>query len=141
VVIFIAFNILLEFYEFIHACISFQALAYITDVFNIIDIIHFVFLILTVAYWGYFWQIAKEFNIRPKFEILYDVTTDARPFLTNADQEYEFLTFIDKLIGISDALASYTVYAGICVLLFVCRILKSLDFQERMGLVTKTIEV
>ncbi len=34
-----------------------------------------------------------------------------------------------------------TMCAGVCVLLFVSRILKSLDFQERMGLVTKTIEV
>jgi hypothetical protein len=112
-----------------------------TYIYTYTDWVHFVFLILTIAYWGYFWQIASSFTIPESFQILNNPRTDVRPFLTNADQEFKFLEFMDKLASISDAVATYSVYAGVCVLLFVCRILKALDFQERMGLVTKTIEV
>jgi hypothetical protein len=94
-----------------------------------------------MAYWGYFWQLTTQFHMPTTLKILHDVKTDVRPFLTNAKDELVFLQFVDRLTDISDALAAYSTYAGVCVLLFVSRILKSLDFQERMGLVTKTIEV
>ncbi len=45
-------------------------------------------------------------------QILHDVTTDVRPFLTNAGDELVFLEFVDKLSAISDALAAYSTYAG-----------------------------
>jgi hypothetical protein len=134
-------NIFMEFQEFIGLCMQFRALEYLTDVFNMIDVWHFSFLILTVAYWARFWQLASGFSIPESFPILHDVSAGTRPFLTNAQQEYEFLVFVDKLVSISDAFAAYTIYSGICVLLFVFRVLKSFDFQERMGLVTRTIEV
>jgi hypothetical protein len=137
----VATNMIIECNEFLRACFAFSALEYITDPFNIVDTVHFVFLILTIAYWLHFWRSAATLNIPPSFRILNDVNTDVRPFLTNADQEFKFLQFMDRLHAVSDALALYSVYAGVCVLLFVCRILKSLDFQERMGLVTKTIQV
>ena len=118
-----------------------RALIYVTDAFNVLDWLHFVFLILTMGYWGYFWQLTSQFQIPPSFQILHDVTTDVRPFLVNAEEEFSFLQFVDRLHDVSDALATYSTYAGVCVLLFISRILKALDFQERMGLVTKTIEV
>jgi hypothetical protein len=134
-------NLLVELRELLAHVISFSALEYIADPFNYVDIGNFVFLILTAAYWGLFWQLASSFEIPESFQILNDVNTDVRPFLTNADQELAFLQFMDRLDAISDTISAYTVCAGISVLLFVCRILKSLDFQERMGLVTKTIGV
>ncbi len=100
-----------------------------------------MFLILTVAYWGHFWSLTQSFDIPESFSILHDVNTDVRPLLTDAKEEYAFLKFVETLVTISEAYGMYNIYSGICVLLFVSRILKSLDFQERMGLVTKTIQV
>jgi hypothetical protein len=134
-------NIYMEFREFAVACMHFKALEYLTDPFNAVDWLHFVFLLLTVGYWGRFWHLSQSFQIPESFSILHDVNTDVRPFLTDAAQEYAFLVFVDTLVAISEAHATYTTFSGVCVLLFVSRILKSLDFQERMGLVTKTIEV
>jgi hypothetical protein len=134
-------NICMELFEFAQACMEFRALEYVVDLFNFIDWLHFIFLILTVSHWGYFWQLSSQFDIPESFSILHDVTTEARPFLTDAEQEHAFLVFLDRLGAISDVFAMYAIYSGISVLLFVLRILKSLDFQERMGLVTRTIEV
>jgi hypothetical protein len=52
-------------------------------------------------------------------QILHDVTTDVRPFLTNAADELTFLEFVDKLSAISDALAMYSTYAGVCVCIYI----------------------
>jgi hypothetical protein len=102
---------------------------------------HFIFCIITVAYWLDYWDKTQRFVMPAGFQILHDPNTDVRPFLTNAADELEYLKFVDQLSAISQALSMYSTFAGLCVLLFVCRILKSLDFQERMGLVTRTIEV
>ena len=63
----------------------------------------------------------------------------ARMFRTNAVHEFRFLTFLNEMEDISSTFELYTVWSGVALLMFLFRVLKSLDFQERMGLVTRTI--
>jgi len=51
-----------------------------------------------------------------------------------------FLEFSDRISSLSNAMDTYSTFSGIAVILMVFRILKSLNFQERMGLVTRTLE-
>jgi hypothetical protein len=64
----------------------------------------------------------------------------ARIFQTESDIELEFLQFQDRIRSLIAGMDTYSTFSGISVILFVFRILKGLNFQERMGLVTRTLE-
>lgn len=64
--------------------------------------------------------------------MLADPGAKARLFVTDAENEKIFLEFVHEIQSASDALAQYVAVSSICVLLFVIRVLKNLDFQPRM---------
>ena len=84
-------------------------------------------------------MLCQKFTMPKDFRVLLDPTSKVRPFLTDSKQELVYLDFFDSLVELSDTLSLYSTFAGICVMLFTFRLLKALDFQERMGLVTKTL--
>ena len=65
--------------------------------------------------------------------------TRYRPFVTNAEAEFNFLAFKAELQVAADRLTYYSMASAVTVILFVMRILKGFDFQPRLGLVTRTI--
>ena len=149
------FNTFLELQEMYCSCRRFQTMAYLTDFFNLIDWTHISLMWCTV--WLYYirWKLTVDFEMQARYPILfygpqYDDSTgsnatsvtkpaQARMFRTNPESEYAFLTFLDTVKEMDKANREYQTISGIALVLFVFRVLKSLDFQERMGLVTRTL--
>mmetsp|Transcript_30923 Transcript_30923/g.82941 ORF Transcript_30923/g.82941 Transcript_30923/m.82941 type:complete len:679 (-) Transcript_30923:271-2307(-) len=114
---------------------------YLRDIFNVIDMCHFG---LMATCWGlWFRQISLNDSLRlpTGFGVLksFSVENPARLFLTNADKEYAFLSTRKTIGEMAENLKYYTVLAGIVVIIFIMRVLKSADFQPRIALVTRTM--
>ncbi len=84
---------------------------------------------------------ALTFTMEPSYYILARTDSKARIFQTVPEVEFKFLDLIERTQSLSDALANYSTFAGIAAVLFVFRILKVLDFQARMGIITRTVSV
>jgi len=65
----------------------------------------------------------------------------ARFFRTDVVQEYNFMSFMSRLYALEMLNRYFTLISGMGLVLFIFRILKSLNFQERMGLVTRTLAI
>ena len=138
-IIFFVVNVGLEVWDMIDIALTQRLLDYFTDPFNLLDWIHFTFMGLAIGYRFRYIDLARQIQIKSSYNILLNPTSNMRPFLTNSKEELSFLQFQDQVDYLSTTLTTYTTFAGIASILFVFRQLKSLDFQEHMGLVTRTL--
>lgn len=138
-VTFFVVNIGIECWDIVELVLSSKSLDYFLDPFNFLDWIHFTFMGLTIGWWFRMINLVSAIQMKTSYNILLDPTSSMRPFLTNAAEEHAYLHFQDQIKDISQKLTTYTTFAGISSTLFVFRQLKSLDFQERIGLVTRTL--
>ena len=86
-------------------------------------------------------QYISSLNLKSTYPILNDVEAQARVFATNAKGEYELLDFTEKMRKLAEMKNTYTAINCLSILFFVIRILKILDFQPRMSLITRTLRV
>jgi hypothetical protein len=149
------FNTCLEGQEVYWSCRKFNMMQYLTDFFNWIDWCHIILMWFTV--WSYYrqWKLVDDFEMQSHYPILFygpqyaDATANnatsvtkpaqARMFRTKPESEYAFLIFLDTIKEIDKTNKEYRTFSGIALVIFLFRVLKSLDFQERMGLVTRTL--
>jgi len=89
--------------------------------------------------WLLYVNAALQFEMNPTYPILSDPGADLRYLATDADKEKAFLDFLASISSACDRLALYNSLTGVSVLFFLFRIIKNLDFQERMGVVSRTI--
>eukprot|EP00960_Hanusia_phi_P035404 751685-Hanusia_phi.AAC.1 len=162
IVIFLVFNCAYEFRDILVQARKFALHDYLSDPFNWIDLVHFFFMWGSVVSWFMYRQSTLTFKLSPNYPILFygpeysAVNTSrrslpfeapisatnfakARMFRTNNAAEFEFLQLINSMREISSRMEMYSFFSGVAVVFFVMRMLKSLDFQERMGMVTRTI--
>ncbi|EKX32347.1 hypothetical protein GUITHDRAFT_121488 [Guillardia theta CCMP2712] len=161
-------NMGMEVTDILHHLRKFSASSYFTDPFNLIDWLHFAFLVGSVVSWLLLHSKARAFSLKVGYPILFygpeygssrrvssassqelpgdfespiAVTSfaKARRLRTNNQAEYDFLLLLDSVKAMASAEDMYAFFAGMSIVLFVFRMLKSLDFQERMGMVTRTI--
>ncbi|EKX32346.1 hypothetical protein GUITHDRAFT_121487 [Guillardia theta CCMP2712] len=161
-------NVGMEVTDILHHLRKFSASSYFTDPFNLIDWLHFAFLVGSVVSWLLLHSKARAFSLKVGYPILFygpeygssrrvssassqgsaanfespiAVTSfaKARRLRTNNQAEYDFLLLLDSVKAMASAEDMYAFFAGMSIVLFVFRMLKSLDFQERMGMVTRTI--
>jgi len=162
IVVFLIFNCAYEFRDILIQARKFALHDYLADPFNWIDLAHFFFMWGSVFSWFMYRQSTLTFKLSPNYPILFygpeysavnstrrsipfeapisaSNFAKARMFRTNNAAEYDFLQLINAMRVISSRMELYSFFSGVAVVLFVMRMLKSLDFQERMGMVTRTI--
>ena len=112
---------------------------YFTNLWNYIDLGHFLLMWAAWLLWVLYVDTASRFRMESSYQVLADPASDLRFFATVGEQEKAFLDFVAAVAERCDRLAQYTAISGVSVLVFLFRIIKNLDFQERMGLVSRTI--
>ena len=136
---------------------KFQFLQYITDGFNLIDLGHLLLVWMTLAYFISTQVQIAAFSMQKHYPVLFygpeyesadkaepltkTKVADARVFRTNVQQEYDFLEFNHHIFRLEKDMRTFSLLGGIAFVFFIFRVLKSLNFQGRMGLVTRTIAI
>ena len=127
---------------------KYQALNYFCDAFNVIDILHLALTSTTVIFFIAMQVRLRAFTMPENFPVLffgpqYDNTTvrgqsttisnpsRARVFRTDTQQEFIFLSFLEKLQGVEGETKIFTLIAGISFVLFIFRILKSIELSRK----------
>eukprot|EP00960_Hanusia_phi_P072158 767716-Hanusia_phi.AAC.1 len=167
VILFLVINCALEIMDILVQARKFALHEYFADLFNWVDLLHFAFMWGTIVTWAVHREEVLGLTLQPNYPILfygpkYDNSTKtrrelrfgrrtfeaplsatkpatARMFRTDNQAEFDFLSLIHTMQRISSTMQVFSFFAGVSVVLFVLRMLKSLDFQERMGMVTRTI--
>jgi len=139
VIILLIINVCLEIRDMLFALRKFQVLGYFSSYGNWFDWLHFGFMTAGWIFWFSHHAKTKDFNILQSYPVLADTTSPSRYFATNSTEEYKFLEFVQTVKDRSGDFAYYTAITGICVVFFMMRVLKALDFQPRMGMITRTI--
>jgi len=140
VVVCLVVNCVMEFADIMVEIRKFQLFAYFRNPYNWVDWSHFVCMWATVVTWTIYEEEIGRFTMLTTYPIVSDVGAAARVFRTEPDIELEFLNFQDAIRSLISGMDTYSTFSGISVVIFVFRMLKGLNFQERMGLVTRTIE-
>ncbi len=138
-IILLAINCLLEFWDIVVAFRVMKAHTYFLNPWNWIDLIHFGIMWSGWVAWVNYTEQGNAFEMMTSYPGVHDPFAGVRYFQTNSTHEHAFLDFVDNVSGLAGALRNYNNLVGMSLLLFVVRIIKNLDFQERMGLVSRTI--
>eukprot|EP00290_Baffinella_frigidus_P033727 CAMPEP_0180328794 /NCGR_PEP_ID=MMETSP0988-20121125/40408_1 /TAXON_ID=697907 /ORGANISM="non described non described, Strain CCMP2293" /LENGTH=219 /DNA_ID=CAMNT_0022315835 /DNA_START=48 /DNA_END=703 /DNA_ORIENTATION=+ len=91
------------------------------------------------AQWATLLASTSGFKMATEYRILTDPSAISRYFQTDPAEEHKFLTFKSDVNLAVQGFARYNVLSGISVIMLIMRILKALDFQPRLGLVTRTV--
>mmetsp|Transcript_40849 Transcript_40849/g.83567 ORF Transcript_40849/g.83567 Transcript_40849/m.83567 type:complete len:1272 (-) Transcript_40849:1118-4933(-) len=132
-------NVLTELMDISICLRTYQIRQYLSAPGNWFDWAHFILMIASWVAWLQHWRRTDTFTMMPSYPVIHDLSNSARFFQTNAEAEVEFLEFMKDVRTSADMVAEYSAFSSICIVLFVLRMLKALDFQPRMGVVTQTI--
>lgn len=115
-------------------------LAYFHSLWNYIDLANIGLLSYNCVVWlGVYLPSANSFQPKERYEAYIDFTSDARFTDTDSVGLSEMLAFFRESRALSNALSLYMSGSAVSLVLLVLRVLKMLDFQKRMGLVTRTL--
>jgi hypothetical protein len=132
-------NCLLEANDLVAAIRVMRPMDYLSNGWNYVDWTHFYLMWSGWITWLIYTEAASRFEMKSAYPILADPASDLRFLATDAQQEKEFLEFLSSVSTACDRLASYQSITGVSVLMFLFRLIKNLDFQEHMGVVSRTI--
>eukprot|EP00937_MAST-01D_sp_MAST-1D-sp2_P002244 g2244.t1 len=114
-------------------------LAYALDLWNAVDWINIVVQVQIAVVWVEFYDFARKFAPRARYD----------GALADLHAEYNFLKVGPGFAGVQDVfkqasdmnalMARYTALNVVSVILMTLRVIKLLDFQPRLGLVTRTL--
>ena len=76
---------------------------------------------------------------RDAFPVLEDPQAGARVFTVDTMKEEAYLHFNKQIYSLASLMRQYTAAASVSIIFFVFRLLKALDFQPIMGIVTRTL--
>ena len=114
--------------------------SYFASIWNYIDLMN----ILLMLYLSFIWLNfqTREFAVfapMERFEVYNNINADARFLQFNEAEIKQMLRFFSDTKNLSTLLSNYVTGSACALVLLIMRILKVLDFQERMGIVTRTI--
>ncbi len=143
-VIFTTINIVMEAFELVGALCNKRGLfgrtGYLRSFWNYVDIASLCTIIYSVSIWLKFSERASEYAPQLQYDI-YDSLTSRGNFLSSNDEAMRHaLESFNDAGAMSDEFLLYITINGISIILLVSRTLKLLDFQPKMGLVTRTLE-
>ena len=139
--LFLSVNVVVECTEMINAIRQMKMWEYVSSPFNWLDWTGFVMQLLAWFTWLQIQSSVAGLQLESKgdYFVLADPTSNIRPFSTNATVEYQLLELVSNIKGLADVQVDFSIYQGIVVTIFTFKVVKSLDFQPRMGLITRTL--
>jgi hypothetical protein len=132
-------NVSAEIYEIWCETRVFRLKEYATNIFNFIDWCSFIFQLVAWFSWFDCVRVAQQFQMKPSYAVLHNPSSQARFFATSAQEEHDFLRLLEQLSELGRVFQLNSTMSGMAITFMIFRLLKSLDFQPRMGLVTRTI--
>ena len=141
VILFLIISFLVEFKDIIDLVYALRFGEYIMSPFNWLDISGFVIQSLAWTKWYAFKSgiAAVRLDNPSNFFVLADPFSKIRPFTANEKEEYALLKLIEDVTRLADLEVEYSSLVGIIVVLLTFKVIKSLHFQPRMGLITRTL--
>uniref|UniRef100_A0A7S0YX08 C2 domain-containing protein n=1 Tax=Hemiselmis tepida TaxID=464990 RepID=A0A7S0YX08_9CRYP len=139
VIIMLSVNCISQARDMMRAVRTFSFLDHMADIGNWYDIMHLVVMWVSWSYWAYHYNLTSNFKMENSYPILADPGASARFWATNSTQEKLYLDFKTDVQTAADSLSAYSAITSCSIILFVLRLVKGLDFQEQMGLITRTI--
>jgi len=116
-------------------------LAYFSSVWNYIDIASIAIHVGTIFMWFTFgWKLAADFSPSLHYDIYKNL--EASAFITNLkvpNQMAEMGSLFLEMKDLVTYLQLYMTLSGINIILMLARILKLMDFQPRLGVITHTL--
>lgn len=112
---------------------------YVSDFWNVLDWLSIFLMVSLVIGRGVFLKLSSDFTIESNYSLLKNVKSAARITQTDDANIGTYLKFMADMEWFADFIFAYSVFAGINLILLVLRILKLMDFQARLGLVTRTL--
>jgi len=114
---------------------------YIMKFWNWVEWTHFGLLLSGFFFWISYNQYIAAIGFKSDYPVLRDLDAPARFFATDPLNEFDLLDFTIKMRKLSDLKNFWTALSCVNILLFVMRFLKVLDFQPRMSLITRTLQL
>ena len=139
VIVMLAVNCISQARDVMRAVRTFSFLSHMSDVGNWYDIMHLVLMWVSWSYWAYHYNLTSNFKMENSYPILVDPGAGARYWATNSTQEKLYLDMKSDVQAAANSLSAYSAITSCCIVLFILRLVKGLDFQEQMGLITRTI--
>ena len=137
--VFLAINCILELRDMVTAFRIMRPQSYFLDGWNWIDLVHFGVMWSAWIRWVSYTNKSNLFTMQESYPGVSDPYAGLRYFQTNATEEANFLGFLGDVSELASDYRAYSELVGASILLFVIRVIKNLDFQERMGLISRTI--
>jgi len=134
-------NVLLEIWDWFRAWIrTGSPLAYFASFWNCVDASNiFLFTLNMYVWWDFYATKALQYSPKERYEVYKDLNAKGNFLDENEDGMREMLSFFELTGSMSDQMLRYMGINGAALIFVVLRVLKVLDFQKRMGLVTRTI--
>jgi len=133
-------NVWLELVDILVAVRANKYLQYVTNFGNVFDWLHFAFMTVTIYLWLDIKRQTDNLVIREdSYPVLTDPYAGAKVFTVDTVKEEHFLSFRDDILLCASTMRLYNAFAGVTIILFTFRLLKALDFQPIMGVVTRTL--
>ena len=133
------YHVVLELWQIYAHCRSMRLGEYVRSLFSLVVWLNIAVQGVAWCYWLEIRGQVAAFQMDESSYVLADPLATFRPFATDAEQEYRLLALIDRVSGLGDLQGYYASFAGISIILFVFRLIASLDFQPKMGLITRTL--
>ena len=116
-------------------------MAYFSSVWNYIDVASITIHCVTISMWFIFgWKLAADFSPNIHYDIYKNI--EASAFLPNLKVPNQFAELGDLFLEMKNLvtyLQLYMTLSGINIILMLARILKLMDFQPRLGVITHTL--
>ena len=118
--------------------------AYFESGWNYIDLISIGITLTAICYWWSFVNIViRNLNVEPRYDVYQDLEAPAR-LLELSQNGAGMVKAMDEIGDVSSTaryLSFYITLMSINIVLYVARILKFMNFQPRIGLVTRTLAI
>jgi len=139
-VVLFSVNVWFELVDILVAVRSNRLFTYVSNIGNLFDWLHFAFMGTTIYLWLEIKRLTDNFTIREdSYPVLSDPYAGARVFTVDTVREEDYLQFRDDILVCATTMRLYNACAGVTIILFTFRLLKVLDFQPIMGIVTRTL--
>ena len=137
----LAANMIVKTKKIVDAVREFRIIEYVLYPANWLDWVGFIFQLRAWTAWLQFQAGLADIKLENdgNFFVLAKPNTKIRPFSTNATEELRFLQFVDAIRILTDQQIDYSSCQGIVVILYTFKVIKSLDFQAGIGLITRTL--
>jgi hypothetical protein len=113
---------------------------YFSSFANLVDWINFITQLIAWYYWYVIHNKVVAFEIDSNsYQVLADPQGAFRPFTTDAHEEYQLLKLIEQVETLGDLQGYFSSFSGISIILLVFKLISSLDFQPKMGIITRTL--